>query len=330
MAYNAPLQSLIHSTGSTSHSSLPSTANRSSTALLTPQLTALADPQTQHTVDLQLVSFVTHELIHLLLDSARTARLRQQQQQHQVDDDLADLGLDDRASAAPSQGGGAAAKGKGKDAQAGGEGAAEAQGFTDEDDEGVRSRLEQMGFKVGWATAERLAKDRPLFPSPSPAPSSSLPSSPSVPSPSSGATSVPAPHQSTDLLEHVKFLCKDVWTALYDKQVDNLRTNHRGVWVLLDGAWRPLRGVSRGGVGTSREAEREVQRWISFLLAFPTGVLRGALANLGVHNVSVTTESPGGHQASFQIKLTSPAGAAPPTPALAQGGAPSRTSLSGR
>jgi hypothetical protein len=30
-----------------------------------------------------------------------------------------------------------------------------------------------------------------------------------------------------DTLETVKFLCKDVWTAAWDKQVDNLRTNHR-------------------------------------------------------------------------------------------------------
>jgi hypothetical protein len=30
-----------------------------------------------------------------------------------------------------------------------------------------------------------------------------------------------------ETLDVIKFVCKDVWIALWDKQVDNLRTNHR-------------------------------------------------------------------------------------------------------
>lgn len=30
-----------------------------------------------------------------------------------------------------------------------------------------------------------------------------------------------------DTLERVKFVCKDLWSAVWDKQIDNLRTNHR-------------------------------------------------------------------------------------------------------
>jgi len=30
-----------------------------------------------------------------------------------------------------------------------------------------------------------------------------------------------------DTLDIVKFICKDIWIILWDKQVDNLRTNHR-------------------------------------------------------------------------------------------------------
>ena len=30
-----------------------------------------------------------------------------------------------------------------------------------------------------------------------------------------------------ETLESIKFVCKDLWTACWDKQVDNLRTNHR-------------------------------------------------------------------------------------------------------
>jgi hypothetical protein len=31
----------------------------------------------------------------------------------------------------------------------------------------------------------------------------------------------------SETLDVVKFICKDVWSACWDKQVDNLRTNHR-------------------------------------------------------------------------------------------------------
>lgn len=40
-------------------------------------------------------------------------------------------------------------------------------------------------------------------------------------------SSATAGSSSTDSLEAVKFICKDVWIAVWDKQVDNLRTNHR-------------------------------------------------------------------------------------------------------
>jgi hypothetical protein len=30
-----------------------------------------------------------------------------------------------------------------------------------------------------------------------------------------------------DSLEIVKFICKDLWSAAFNKQIDNLRTNHR-------------------------------------------------------------------------------------------------------
>ena len=32
-----------------------------------------------------------------------------------------------------------------------------------------------------------------------------------------------------DTLDVIKFLCKDMWTLLFRKQIDNLKTNHR-VW----------------------------------------------------------------------------------------------------
>jgi hypothetical protein len=31
----------------------------------------------------------------------------------------------------------------------------------------------------------------------------------------------------TDHLEAIKFICKDFWSELFKKQIDNLKTNHR-------------------------------------------------------------------------------------------------------
>jgi hypothetical protein len=41
-----------------------------------------------------------------------------------------------------------------------------------------------------------------------------------------------------DTLDSVKFICKDVWVACWDKQVDNLRTNHRvGSSLFIGWSW---------------------------------------------------------------------------------------------
>lgn len=51
---------------------------------------------------------------------------------------------------------------------------------------------------------------------------------------------------------------------MYDKQVDNLRTNHRGVYVLHDNAYKPfarMSGLSKGGSlsGEDKEVARRVK-----------------------------------------------------------------------
>lgn len=48
----------------------------------------------------------------------------------------------------------------------------------------------------------------------------------------------------TDTLDVIKFLCKDLWMLVFRKQIDNLKTNHRGVYVLTDNAFRPLSRMS--------------------------------------------------------------------------------------
>ena len=83
----------------------------------------------------------------------------------------------------------------------------------DDEEEGLRLRLEAIGMHVGANITERylhpfhpclshittcmfrrLCHGKPYF---------------------------------SETLESIKFVCKDLWTTCWDKQVDNLRTNHR-------------------------------------------------------------------------------------------------------
>lgn len=55
-------------------------------------------------------------------------------------------------------------------------------------------RLESLGHRVGQGLSERFSRDRPRV---------------------------------TDQLDIIKFICKDLWTVVFKKQIDNLKTNHR-------------------------------------------------------------------------------------------------------
>ena len=86
-------------------------------------------------------------------------------------------------------------------------------------------------------------------------------------------------------LEAIKFLCKEFWSEVFKKQVDNLKTNYRGVYVLTDNRFRWLHrfaGAPPGGAGVAEAIARQ--------LHLPCGVLCGALAGLGVQAV-VTAEA---------------------------------------
>ncbi|KAI9836684.1 MAG: hypothetical protein M1819_001320 [Sarea resinae] len=122
-------------------------------------------------------------------------------------------------------------------------------------------RLEMLGYRVGQGLVERFSRDRPRF---------------------------------TDTLDAIKFLCKDLWTLVFRKQIDNLKTNHRGIYVLTDSSFRPFSRMSM-------EAGSPVINRAQPFLWFPCGIIRGALANMGIDATvqAETTELPG---ATFQIK----------------------------
>eukprot|EP00794_Sanderia_malayensis_P019897 gene19897-21841_t len=109
------------------------------------------------------------------------------------------------------------------------------------------AKLEKMGYRVGQSLIERFTKDTPRF---------------------------------KDELDMLRFICKDFWMKIYKKQVDSLKTNHQGVYVLQDENFKLLSKISK---------ERDYTEEARQLLAFPCGIICGCLAELGVP-ASVTVD----------------------------------------
>uniref|UniRef100_A0A8C4WVL0 Trafficking protein particle complex subunit 6B n=1 Tax=Eptatretus burgeri TaxID=7764 RepID=A0A8C4WVL0_EPTBU len=143
----------------------------------------------------------------------------------------------------------------------------------DSDNGKCTAKLEGMGFRVGQGLVERFTRDIPRF---------------------------------KDELDIMKFVCKDFWAGIFKKQVDNLRTNHQGVYVLQDNRFRLLTQISAG----KQYMEHAPKQWgapgtpptaptieeppfmelaLDRFLAFTCGLVRGALSNLGVNSI-VTAE----------------------------------------
>ncbi|KAF2175524.1 trafficking protein particle complex subunit 6B [Zopfia rhizophila CBS 207.26] len=166
-------------------------------------------------------------------------------------------------------------------------------GTLDEEEarEAVFHRLETLGYRVGLGVVERFSRDKP---------------------------------RPTTPLDIIKFLCKDLWTLLFRKQIDNLKTNHRGIYVLTDNAFKPLSrmsfdtkkydhasssqaagqgGVDGGAGGGESVAGREANSLARAqpFLYFPAGVIRGSLAALGIQ-ATVQAETSALPGATFQIR----------------------------
>ncbi|KAF2861927.1 BET3 family protein [Piedraia hortae CBS 480.64] len=131
----------------------------------------------------------------------------------------------------------------------------------------MTKRLEEVGYRVGQGLAEGLSAFKPR------------PTSP---------------------LDVIKFICKDLWTAIFQKPIDNLKTNHRGVFVLADNSFRPIAKMSMDLKEGVRGREEGLSR-AQLYLVFPSGIIRGALSGLGIEATveGNTTDIP---VATFQIK----------------------------
>jgi hypothetical protein len=117
-----------------------------------------------------------------------------------------------------------------------------------EDNELCVTKLENMGYTTGYRFVEKLTKDWQRF---------------------------------KDELDVMKFICKEFWSSVFRKQIDNLRTNHQGVYVLLDNRFKFIGNMSN----TSKQYIDILPKY----LAFSCGLLRGALSNLGIKCI-VTAE----------------------------------------
>jgi hypothetical protein len=169
----------------------------------------------------------------------------------------------------------------------------EGEGSTAEDDaaavmaaERSAARIERMGYDVGYRLCERLAQHRPLLGPGSPSPESGDGSFGGAAGGNNPLVMGGGGHHTVmdpkTQLEAVKFLCKEFWTEVFRKQIDKLQTNHRGVFVLKDLELKWLRRLPPDEESARVGAIR--------ILAFPCGLIRGALACLGLSGAVVSCD----------------------------------------
>jgi len=221
-----------------------------------PSLAVLADPPIRH-IDGPAMDYFVIEMVNALRESAAVATARAKK----IENEMAEAGLIPPASSLPP-----AVPAKKESARDSVTSLASRSGKSqavDEEEEAIRIRLEAIGMHVGANFTERLCRDRPLF---------------------------------SETLDAIKFICKDIWAACWDKQVDNLRTNHRGVYVLQDNAFKPISRLS------SWEGRAEAIKRAKLYTAMPAGIIRGALSRLGF-NGTVSPEITSLPQCTFQVKL---------------------------
>jgi len=105
-----------------------------------------------------------------------------------------------------------------------------------------------------------------------------------------------------DTLEIIKYVCKEFWTAVFKKQVDNLRTNHRGVYVLQDNNFKWLQRLAPAAPVQDPAREEALKKLAISHLHLPCGIIRGALCHLGVV-CTVEAEPKALPACAFTIKL---------------------------
>uniref|UniRef100_A0A674PRK0 Trafficking protein particle complex subunit 6B n=1 Tax=Takifugu rubripes TaxID=31033 RepID=A0A674PRK0_TAKRU len=128
------------------------------------------------------------------------------------------------------------------------------------------TKLENLGFRVGQGLIERLTKDTARF---------------------------------KDELDVMKFICKDFWTSVFRKQIDNLRTNHQVTQQVETGGQHvPVTESTPSGGSCLLSLCWTCMKY----LAFTCGLVRGALFSLGVKSI-VTAEVSTMPASKFQVMI---------------------------
>ncbi|KAL4448212.1 hypothetical protein ABPG75_005431 [Micractinium tetrahymenae] len=140
-----------------------------------------------------------------------------------------------------------------------------------------QAALDAVGERVGRQLAERYSRDRPPL---------------------------------TEALEVMKWLCKEFWGEVFRKGVDNLRTNHRGTFVLRDTQFRWLARLSQNQMpaqmGQPLPAPIPKNELAADYLILPCAIVRGALSQLGLE-CNVTADATSLPQVDFTVVLASAA-----------------------
>ncbi len=100
-------------------------------------------------------------------------------------------------------------------------------------------------------------------------------------------------------LDYVKYICREFWEMIFGKKIDKLQTNHKGVFVLFDLEFKLIEKYTSGiPVQQMDTATRDA---VTKLLYFPCGIIRGALANLGM-NALVTADFTAPPSVTFNVR----------------------------
>ncbi|KAK7047223.1 hypothetical protein VNI00_006889 [Paramarasmius palmivorus] len=256
----------------TSRTSFQASASQSKqmSSLVPPTLAALADPPTRF-VDGAMMDYFLIEVVNTLRESSAVATARSKK----IEKEMLESGLIPPTPAVTQP-----STPRDSVTSLNSRNTGKATAVVDEEEEAIRIRLDAIGMHIGANFVERyalvnpgatkdlhnarLCRDRPLF---------------------------------TETLDVIKFICKDVWAAFWDKQVDNLRTNHRGVYVLQDNSFKTISRLS------SWQGRPEATKRAKLYVAMPAGIIKGVLSRLGYQGVTVTPEVTSLPQCTFQVKI---------------------------
>lgn len=94
-------------------------------------------------------------------------------------------------------------------------------------------------------------------------------------------------------LDVMKFICREFWSSIFQKQIDNLRTNRSGQYVLHENRFKFIARISN-----SKQYEEIIPKYLSFTC----GLIKGALADFGL-NATVSGEVTKSPACIFNVQI---------------------------